>query len=354
MHLVVPGGFDDPTRPSGGNAYDRLVGAALARAGWDVRFVPVPGPWPNVGRAGCAALERKIAALPDDEVVLVDGLIASSAGQVMVSRSRRPRVVVLVHTLLAGSGLTNVPAGIEASEAAVLAAADAVVTTSVWTRERLLTRYSLAAERVRVVCPGVDPAALASGTRDGGALLCVANIVAHTGHDLLVAALAQVRDLDWRCVCVGALDQQPDFVTRVRGQAAAAGMSHRLKFAGVLDGDPLDRAYADADLLLLPSRFESYGMVVTEALARGLPVVATAVGGVSEALGRAPDRRRPGRLVAPNDPAALAAALRDWLQDPTEQARLRTTARQRRRTLRDWDQAARELAAVLLPLTGSK
>ena len=353
VHLVVPGCFDDPTRPSGGNAYDRLVGAALARAGWDVRFVPVPGRWPQVGRAGSVALEHEIAALPDDDVVLVDGLIASNAGQVIVSGRRRPRAVVLVHTLLTESGLANVPAEIEVSEAAVLAAADAVVTTSAWTRARLLKRYPLTAERVRVVCPGVHPAALASGSRGGGALLCVANIVAHKGHDLLVTALAQVPDLDWRCVCVGALDQEPDFVTRVRRQAAAAGMSHRLKFAGVLDGDPLDRAYAAADLLLVPSRVESYGMVVTEALARGLPVLATDVGGVPEALGRAPDGRRPGRLVTPNDPAALAAALRDWLQDPTEQARLRTTARRRRRTLRGWDQAACELAAVLQPLTGS-
>jgi glycosyltransferase involved in cell wall biosynthesis len=354
VHLVVPGCFDDPTRPSGGNAYDRLVGAALAAAGWDVRFVPVPGRWPQWDGAALAALAHEIAALPDDEIVLVDGLIASSAAEVLIPSSSRLHLVVLVHTLLAESGLANVPPGIDVSEAAVLATAAAVVTTSAWTRERVLTRYPLATDRVRVVCPGVDPAAVASGTAGGGALLCVANFVAHKGQDLLVAALAQVPDLDWRCVCVGALDQEPDFAARVRGQAAAAGMSHRLRFAGVLDDGALDRAYADADLVLVPSRVESYGMVVIEALARGLPVLATAVGGVPEAMGRAPNQRQPGRLVASNDPASLAAALRDWLQDPRERARLRTTAKERRRTLRRWDQAARDLAAVLQPLTGSK
>lgn len=350
---MVPAGFDDPSRPTGGNAYDRLAGAALAAAGWDVHFAPVPGRWPQVDGPSCAALAREIAALPDGEVVLVDGLIASAAADVLVSRRNRLHLVVLLHTLLAGSGLANVPAGIQASEAAILATADAVVTTSAWMRERLLARHALAAERVRVVWPGVDPAPPAKGSAGGGALLCVANVIAHKGHDRLVAALAQVRDLDWRCVCVGALDQEADFVARVLGQAVAGGVSRRIRFVGVLEGGALDSAYAGADLLLVPSRFESYGMVVTEALARGVPVLATAVGGVSEALGRAPDGRLPGRLVAPDDPAALGAALRDWLQDPAEQTRLREAALKRRTTLRDWNQAADELAAVLGPLANS-
>lgn len=348
---MVPAGFDDPTRPSGGNGYDRRAGAALAAAGFDVRNVSVPGRWGNA--AARTALAREIAALPDGEVVLVDGLIASGAAELLVPWTSRGRLVVLVHTLFAGSGLADVPADIDASEAAVLAAADAVVTTSEWTRHRLLARYPVAGRRVRVVWPGVEPAALADGTAGGGALLCVANVVAHKGHDLLVAALAQVRDLDWRCVCVGALDREPGFAARVCEQAAAAGVAQRIRFAGVLDGGALDRAYAGADLLLLPSRFESYGMVVTEALARGIPVLAAAGGGVPEALGRTRDGRLPGRLVAPGDSAALGAALREWLHDPTERARLRDAARQRRTTLRDWNQAAGELAAVLRPLAGA-
>ena len=83
----------------------------------------------------------------------------------------------------------------------------------------------------------------------------------------------------------------------------------RIHFAGPLVGADLDAAYADADLFVLPSRAETYGMVVTEALARALPVLATDVGGVPEALGRAP-RRQPSRpLVPPGDPVVLAGAL---------------------------------------------
>lgn len=348
---MVPAGFDDPARPSGGNTYDRRAGAALEALGWDVRFASVPGRWPQGDAAAHAGLAREIAAVPDGGLVLVDGLVASGAAEVLVPQANRLRLVVLVHTLLAGSGLAGVPAGIDVSEAAVLAAAEAVVTTSAWTRERLIARYPVAAERVRVVWPGVDPAPRAPGTTGGASLLCVANVVAHKGHDVLVAALARLRDLDWCCVCVGALDQEPAFVAGVRGQLAAAGVSHRVSFAGVLDRGALESAYAGADLLLVPSRSESYGMAVVEALARGVPVLATAVGGVSEAMGRARGGQRPGRLVAPDDPAALAGALRDWLRDPAERARLRAAAGQRRVMLRDWNQAAGELAAVLRPLT---
>ena len=114
-----------------------------------------------------------------------------------------------------------------------------------------------------------------------------------------------------------------------------------------MHGNALDRAYSDADLFVLPSRAETYGMVVTEALARGLPVVATAVGGVPEALGLAPDGDRPGLLIPPDDPAALADALRAWLTDPGLRERLRKAALGRRETLPTWHDAARRLSEVL-------
>ena len=83
-----------------------------------------------------------------------------------------------------------------------------------------------------------------------------------------------------------------------------------MRFPGPRTGPELDRAYAAADLLVLASHAETYGMVVTEALARGLPVLAAEVGGVTEALGHGDDGTRPGLLVPPGDPAALGAALR--------------------------------------------
>jgi glycosyltransferase involved in cell wall biosynthesis len=99
--------------------------------------------------------------------------------------------------------------------------------------------------------------------------------------------------------------------------------------------------------MVLASRAETYGMVVTEALARGLPVVATEVGGLTEALGYGADGMRPGLLVPPEDPAALAAALRAWLADAELRGRLRRAAEERRRSLCGWLSTASVLAGVL-------
>jgi glycosyltransferase involved in cell wall biosynthesis len=88
-------------------------------------------------------------------------------------------------------------------------------------------------------------------------------------------------------------------------------------------------------------------MVVTEALARGLPVVAAEVGGVPEAMGHGADGTRPGLLVPGDDPAALGAALRTWLEDPGLRRRLRRAARERRKSLSDWSATTAALADVL-------
>ena len=113
------------------------------------------------------------------------------------------------------------------------------------------------------------------------------------GHDVLLDALATVTDLSWRCACVGSLDRDPAFADALRRRVRDGGLADRVCFPGPRTGADLDRSYAAADLLVLASRAETYGMVVTEALARGLPVVATDVGGVPEALGTAPTG--PGR-----------------------------------------------------------
>jgi glycosyltransferase involved in cell wall biosynthesis len=334
VHVVLPNDIDDPAAPSGGNAYDRRVCRGLAALGWSVREHAVGGAWPAPLPAERAGLARVLAAVPDGAVVLLDGLVASAVPEVLLPQACRLRLVVLVHR----------PLG-DAAERDALAAAGAVVATSAWTRDRLLDLYGLPADRVHVATPGVEPAALAPGSDTGSHLLCVAAVAPHKGQDVLTEALAAIADQPWHCVYVGSLTRDPGFVARLRQQAA--GLGGRVHFAGPLVGRDLDAAYAAADLLVLASRGESYGMVVTEALARGVPVLATAVDGLPDALGRAPDGSLPGLLVPPGDPAALAGALRRWLGDAGLRHRLRHSARGRRTVLTGWSVTAEVVAGVL-------
>jgi glycosyltransferase involved in cell wall biosynthesis len=341
VHVVVPAGIDDAARVSGGNRYDRRVCDRLRTTGWAVEEIAAPGSWPHPGPAAPADLVGALDRLPDDALVLVDGLIASPAAAVLVPRSTRLRLVVLVHMPLGGDA---VPAG---QERAVLTATRAVVTTSDWTRDHLLQRYPLLPARVHVAHPGTDPAATAPGTADGGRLLCVAAVAPHKGQDQLLEALAGIADLRWECTFAGPLDRAPGFVATLQERAAAAGISERVRFAGTLSGEALQREYRDADILVLPSRGETYGMVVAEALAADLPVIATAVGGVCEAMGGTPSGP-PGLVVPREDPTALARALRCWLTDPPLRTRLRAAARQRRTSLPRWQETGDRIAAVLL------
>jgi glycosyltransferase involved in cell wall biosynthesis len=340
VHVVVPDRIDDPAYPSGGNVYDRRVCDGLAGLGWRVHehgvaVTRLPGD-----------LARVLGALPDRELVLVDGLVASAWPEAIVPEADRLRVVVLLHMPL-GAGAPQA----RPRERAVLSATATVVTTSRWARDWLLDTYALPAERVHVAQPGVQIADLAPGTPTGGELVCVGAVTATKGQDLLVSALATLDDLPWRCSCVGALDLEPDFVAGLRDRATASGIADRLVFTGPLTDDDLESAYAGADLLVSASRAETYGMVVTEALARGLPVVATNVGGAHEALGRTLDGLRPGLLVPPGDPSALATALRHWLTDPDERERLRKTAEARRVDLSGWDHTSQRLGKVLAGVT---
>ena len=325
IHLLVPEGIDDPRRPSGGNVYDRRVAAELSARGRRVREH-------HVGPSGPG---EQLAGLPDGAVVLVDGLVASTT-DVLVAQSRRLRAAVLLH--MPGSG----PA-----EADVLRAVDAVVTPSAWARQWVIDHARVPGGRVHVATPGVDLGPVAAGTPSGARLLCVGPVTPDKGYDDLVAALAELRDLDWRCRCVGALDLAPSYVDGLAERLHGLGIADRVELTGPLPAARLDDLRSASDLVVAPSRREAYGMALAEGLARGLPAVASDVGGHPEALGTAPDGTVPGTLVPAGEPEALALALRAWLTDRRVRARWRAAAAQRRAGMGGWAATAATLGAVL-------
>ncbi|MER7485687.1 glycosyltransferase family 4 protein [Streptomyces sp. NPDC126497] len=351
VHFVMPGGVDDPAAPSGGNAYDRRVCLDLPGFGWQAHRHAVAGHWPRPAAAARAELARVLRELPDGAVVLLDGLVACGVPEVIVPEAEegRLRMAVLVHLPLGDeTGLdAAVAAELDARERAVLRAVPAVIATSGWAVRRLVSHHGLAPDRVHVAAPGADIAPLAPGTDGVSRLLCVAAVTPRKGQHRLVEALASVSDLPWSCALVGGLGHDPGYVSRLRGLIREHGLEDRLELTGPRSGAALDASYAAADLMVLTSYAETYGMAVTEALARGIPVLATDVGGLPEAVGRAPDGGVPGVLVPPEDPAALAAELRGWFGEADVRRRLKAAARGRRAALGGWASTAQSLAAVL-------
>jgi glycosyltransferase involved in cell wall biosynthesis len=347
--LVVPGRLETRT---GGYGYDRRMVAGLAGRGWSVsvRELDEGFPFPTSrARAGAA---RVLASIPDGATVLVDGLALGALPQEAEREAARLRIVALVHHPLAlETGIdASRAAALEASERRALAAVRRVVVTSRATAAGL-AGYGVGPDRIDVVEPGTDPAPLSTGSRGGPVqLLCVASLVPRKGHDVLFHALESVPSRHWRLTCVGSLERDPAMAEQLRTLACAKGLDSLIEFAGEADGATLPGYYDAADLFVLATRYEGYGMVVAEALARGLPVVSTRTGAIAELVGD-----EAGLVVPPGDVTALSRALSQVLGDAEAgglRERLARGARRVRETLPTWDAAASRMAALLDRVAG--
>lgn len=325
--FAVPEAVDDPERVSGGNVYDTRIRDALAAAGREVRMLRVPD------RPG--ALAQALGDAADRALVLVDGLLVAREPEAAIAHALRLRLVLLAH--LAEPDPDD--ARLAASRSARM-----IVATSEWTRTELAAQGAADPGRIVVAHPGTDPAPATIASNDGGRLLCVGVVAPHKGQDLLVRALAGFADRPgWTCTVAGSLRADPGFADALASVADAAGIADRIVFPGVLAGDALERAYANADLLVQPSRGESYGMAIAEAIAHGVPVLATAVGGVGEAI----PVRDAAMLVPPGDPWALHVVLQQWWSDPVRRGAAKAAALVARSAGRSWADAAAVIAAAL-------
>ena len=340
LDFIVPG---DPAQRTGGYLYDTHIVTELRRLGWTVAVHGLLGRFPEADATARDALERTLATLPSGRLVVVDGLALGGLPEVAIRHGCRLRLVALVHHPLADErGLSLARRHcLLASERAALAAVGRVITTSPWTARRLAD-FGLQPSRVRTVEPGVTPLALAPADGEPPRLLCVGTVSPRKGQDLLVRALARLRDTPWHCDSIGSSTRDPDFAGAVAGLIHEAGLDDRIQFHGECDDARLRAAYAGADLFVLPSHYEGYGMVVTEAIAAGLPVLTTTGGALSETL-------PPGAGIAvpPDDVDALTEALAALIGDRARRHALREGARKARAALRDWPQAGAEFAAAL-------
>ena len=347
--LIVPGRLDTPT---GGYGYDRRIVAGLRALGWDIDVRELDGSFPAPTTAARAAAVDVLAGLPDGSTVLLDGLALGALPDEVAPHASRLHLVALVHhPLAAETGIAAADAErLLVSERRALASTPTVVVTSQGTAA-MMADYGVSAARVVVIEPGTDAAPLARGSSGPGVhLLCVATLIPRKGHDLLLAALARLEDLppeggsheSWRLTCVGSAWRHPVTAAALRAQVAEAGLGDRVSFVGEMDQDALARCYDGADVFVLPTRFEGYGMVVAEALARGLPVISTSTGAIGELVGDTA-----GIVVRPGDVTALAAALSLVIFDGARRARLAEGARRVRKQLPTWEQSCARMADTL-------
>ena len=339
--FIVPGSIETRT---GGYEYDRRVVAELRTRGWSVDIHEIDASFPHPTTVALAEAAHALARIADGGLVLIDGLAGGAMPDEVEREAGRLRIAALVHMPLAvNAGIDPETADrLDASERRALRAASLAIVTGRRTVDWVKS-YGVAPDRVALVEPGTvrAPAARGSGSSETVQLLSVATVNAGKGHEDLVRALAMIPERNWRLTCAGSLSRATETVARVRHLLAVTGLDDHVALAGELEASPLEACYDAADVFVLATLYETYGMAVAEAIARGLPVIATTTGEIPGIVEDA------GLLVEPGDLEALSAALSSVIRDSSVRERLRTHAMLRRERLRTWDRAGEEMSAAL-------
>jgi glycosyltransferase involved in cell wall biosynthesis len=339
--LFAPGPIESRT---GGYIYDRRMIDGLRRLGWRADVIELDPTFPDPTPAALEHASQALTALPAGTIAMVDSLAVGAMPEIIVREAARLPIVALMHQPLAASFTLDpsVAARCADGERRALAVAALIVVTGSAALP-LIAGYGVASERLVVVEPGTDRVPLARGSRSQVIeLLTVATLNAGKGHELLLDALSVIDAPAWRLTCAGSLARDPATAARVRAAAARLQLEDRVVFAGDLDRDTLAACYDQADVAVLATRQETYGMAVAEALAYGLPVVATITGAIPQLVGE-----DAGVLVPVGDRDALIHALTRVIGDASLRQRLAEGARRRRDQLPTWEEAAGRMAIAL-------
>ena len=339
IYFTYPGDLDTPT---GGYRYDRRLIAELGDMGLEVITLSLPPCLPELDTKSLKAIEQTISEIPDQSIVVIDGLAFGVLDELAAAEAQRLKLVALCHHPLAlETGLDeDQRQRLLKSERRALACARATLVTSEQTKKILVDQFDVLPERIAVAIPGVDPVPLAPCDGDPIRLLTVASLTRRKAHDVLIDSLAALADLPWQARFVGSDNFDPDWAASLRARVSDLGLSERICFTGPVDDTRSE--FQQTDVFVLPSRFEGYGMVFAEALAAGLPIVAARAGAVPDVV-----QENASILVPPNDTAALTETLFRLLSDASLRRQLRDGARQASGKLPRWTDTANRFAATL-------
>ncbi len=338
--FAIPG---DLATTTGGYAYDREVLKRLPGLGIDAVHLPLPNGFPNPSQADIDQTRAALEAQSSSTVLLIDGL-AYGAFPPALAQNFGGRIVALVHHPLGlETGLSPLRAQhLYRNETQVLHQASAVIVTGLETATLLARDFSVPAEKITVAVPGVAEAVRSTGSHEGQPLqlLAVGSLVPRKGYDLLVAALQPLKDLPWHLTVVGE-ERAAGLEAQLTQQIMDAGLEGRITLAGGVGESQLAALFAQADLFVMSSHYEGYGMVLTEALARGLPIVTTLSGAGAVAL------PQDAALCVPvDDRAALSMALAAMVTDGPRRCAMADAAWRAAGNLPRWEMTAKAIADI--------
>ena len=329
--FAIPG---DMMRRTGGFIYESTVLRELRGLGHDVTHLRLPDGFPDPSGAEIERTRALLAAVSPATPILLDGFIPACIGAGALSTIPAPIVPIIHHPLGLETGLPEGRAReLLTAEAAALARVPRIVVPSPHTKRILVETFALEAGRIDIAPPGFDRVTSVPVPTTPPTILSVGLLAARKGHDVLLDALSQLVDLDWRARIVGGT-HDPAVADALFLRARDPALAGRVTFTGPVSDADLRAEWDATSIFALATRYEGYGMVFGDAMLRGLPIVSCASGAVPDTVGDA------ARLVPPDDPAAFADALRGLLTDAQARADLSDRSARRGATLPRWRDTA--------------
>jgi glycosyltransferase involved in cell wall biosynthesis len=343
---VIPANFAIPGDihlPTGGYVYARRLLTGIDTHGVAMQRLQLPGSFPAPSSEDLAETERILVQIHPNVPLMIDGLAFGAMPTPLVNKIRAPIIALVHHPLCRETGITPKQAGhLYELEKAALTFARRVIVSSPTTARTLTADFAVRNEIITVAEPGTEPSARSVGTGNPLQLLAIGSIVPRKAYDVLIRGLHALADRDWRLTIVGATDRSAEALAALDAALQETGLGARVTITGALPQSVLARYYRTADVFIMPSLYEGYGMVLAEAMAHGLPIVCTTGGAAAET---APDAA--AIKVPPGDPKALGDAVSRLIDDAQLRTRLADASWTAGQTLPRWDDTARRIAAVI-------
>ena len=316
--FAIPG---DLATVTGGYIYDRRIIEELRLQGWQVQVLGLGDGFPYPSRATHQQACERLLALEPGVPIVVDGLAFGVLPEVAAALHQRHPVVALVHHPLAfETGLSvEQSATFKDTEWRALKHVTRVCVTSPATAQTVIEHFKVPGVRLDSVLPGTDRVVRKVGMLRQGPvqLLSVGSVIQRKGFDVLLAALATLTELSWQLTIAGDLTRDAVAVAQLHHDLERFSLTKRVHVLGTIETAGLQTLYQQADIFVLASRFEGYGMAYAEALAHGLPVIGTTAGAIPNTV-----PLTAGLLAEPGDVQSLTQALEQLPQDHALRERL--------------------------------
>lgn len=346
--FVYPGDLNAPT---GGYAYDRRIIAGLQSLGWQIQCIALGEGYPFPSPIQLEQAIDKLRGLAKGVPMVVDGLALGALPTLAAEIATRHPLIALIHHPLASEfGLSEAQiALLQQSETQALCHACKVITNSPATARGLQLHYGVDRDRIDVVLPGTDRVSPTESKKQSTVdaskevrLLSVASIIPRKGFHYLIAALAPLADLPWTLSIAGDTSRNSEAYAQLLADIHRFKLDGRVQVLGAVTDSALEILYSQADVFVLASLFEGYGMVYAEAMAYGLPIIATTGGAIPDTV-----PVQAGLLVTPGDTAALTCALKNVITDAAYRTRLANGALQAAAQLPSWNDAIQQFASAV-------